>query len=99
MSIHGKCAICGGETTDYSCPSCLHNEIKELLAYIYDRADAFVAVVRQRDRAEKELAEVLATLARERAIDQPEDRLWRAKDRTWWRRNEKGDLVRADPPA
>ncbi len=30
--------------------------------------------------------------------DQPEDRLYHAKDRTWWRRNEEGNLVAADPP-
>lgn len=30
--------------------------------------------------------------------DKPEDRLYHAKDRTWWRRDEKGRLKRADPP-
>lgn len=54
---------------------------------------------RERQR-EGELAAAKAALKRERAIwcDQPEDRLWHAKDRTWWRRDERGACVAADPP-
>lgn len=39
-------------------------------------------------------------LARERATwcDKSEDRLYHAADRTWWRRNPKGDCVIAQPP-
>lgn len=47
----------------------------------------------ERDLAREELA-------KERSIwcDKPEDRLYHAEDRTWWRRNEEGKCVRADPP-
>lgn len=34
----------------------------------------------------------------EHVLDAPEDRLWHAKDRTWWRRAEDGRLVAADAP-
>lgn len=30
--------------------------------------------------------------------DKPEDRLWHAADKTWWRRNKKGRLVSAFSP-
>jgi hypothetical protein len=30
--------------------------------------------------------------------DQPEDRLYHAKDKTWWKRDANNRCVRADPP-
>lgn len=45
-------------------------------------------------------AGVTAGVAQERrlVLDKPEDRLWHASDRTWWRRTDTGALVRADAP-
>jgi hypothetical protein len=47
-----------------------------------------------------QLGEAENALLRERMIwcDKPEDRLYHAEDRTWWRRGTDGHAHRADPP-
>ncbi len=51
--------------------------------------------------ARRRQAQAEDTLAAERRIyaDSPEDRLFHAKDSSWWRRKADGSLVRAEPPA
>lgn len=58
-----------------------------------DVVEAVGRLGRERDAA-------VVALASDRIVycDKPEDRLWHASDRTWWRRAEDGRLVRADAP-
>jgi len=61
-----------------------------------DRESGTLSVRSERKKVEK----LEMDLAMERAIwcDKPEDRLYHAADRTWWRRAPSGDPVRAAPP-
>lgn len=58
-----------------------------------DVVEAVGRLGRERDAA-------VVALAADRIVycNRPEDRLWHASDRTWWRRGEDGRLVRADAP-
>jgi hypothetical protein len=96
----GWCGRCGGDGTVRDERDALRSEWQDAYPACTTDPNLDPALLDPRDELIEKLLDEVA-LWRRCYLDKPEDRLYHASDKTWWRRDDTnvvGRLLRADPP-